>query len=827
MNIILTGFTGFLGKVTLLHLFDKYNNDIDKIYLLIRNKKNVTPYNRFLKIVNNSHLKDHFIKYKEKIIIIEGNLLKKNLGIKQEVINIIGPKNDYFINCAASVKFDSPPKEAFYNNCSTIINILNTCKKYFCNLKKIIHTSTFYVNFPGEITKLNSLIDLKIPYTEIISMIKSGKKLQYINSHLNKPFANTYVLTKAIGEYILNEFSKDNDIKICIVRPSIIANSYKFPSEGWNDSATAYSAVNYAYGLNIVRYIQVNANIKSNVVPVDFVSKELIENIYSQNNVKFNISNAIVDYKHSVKMEFAMLECLKYYNFLNYKGEYIKENNKYMFNVKNFLLDFLPYKIMQVLCICNKKKSRKINAMINLSNISNIFNYYLNNEWIPINHKSRDFDIEYYHKITIPNGINKFILKTNLNFFPILNCKNHPYFDISWIVEKGKNNSLLTNISAYCLRKAFKYMFSEIYIDIEKIIEIIEKLDDNVNLVLCPTHRSYCDFLIISYIFFELKDLGIKLPRIAATSDFKKIPIIGQLFESLGCFFVERGAGKSGKLNKKMQNMIENGENIEFFIEGTRSRSRQFLPFKTGMVRGLQESGKTFHLLPITISYEKIPEQKGQLIEVMTNIKKKMLLSYFFPWAYKIINNCVTFGNVYINFSETFVLKPDQNPYSILPKVMREFQLNTISTNYHYKFPIYKYQNIQKSGLKNTMHSSILEDWTCMNHWIYKYLSKANAENIWEVLYIEKYNYLLETDIIINNKTKIYHKNYFKYINMDIKYIMIYICKWKKINVIEIIHEGKVRLGNIICNFVMNTLKDKKILDENNKLIKNIEKYII
>lgn len=825
MNIILTGFTGFLGKVTLLHLFDKHNHDIDKVYLLIRNKKNVTPYNRFLKIVNNSYLKNKFLKYKEKIIIIEGNLLKKNLGIKTEVINIIGRKIDYFINCAASIKFDSTPKEAFYNNCSTIINILDTCKQYFGNLHKIIHTSTFYVNFPGKILKLKSLIELPIPFTEIINMIKDGKSFKDINNYFEKPFANTYVLTKALGEYILHEFSKNNDIQITIVRPSIIANSYQFPLEGWNDAYTAYSAFNYAYGINLVNYIEGDKNIGLNIVPVDFVSENIINQINKKHNEKFIINNAIVNSKYTPKF-IKFKEYLKFYNILNYKGQYIICKNKYGFIIKNFIFDYLPYKIMQAFCICHKKKYKQFNAISKFSNISNIFYYYTHNNWeVDVFHK--DFDLKKYHEIIIPKGINKFILKNNLSFYPILNCKNHPYFDISWILDKGKNHSLLTNISAYCLRKAFKYMFSEIYINIDKIIEIIEGLDDNDNLVLCPTHRSYCDFLLISYILFELKDLGVKMPRIAATSDFKKIPIIGELFENLGCFYVERGGGKSEKLNKKMFDLVDKGENIEFFIEGGRSRSRQFLPFKTGLVRGLQESGKKFYLLPITISYEKIPEQKGQFLEVMSNIKKKMLLSYFLPWSYKIISNCISFGNVYINFSETFLLKPTDNPHTILPKVMREFQLNTISTNYHYKFPIYQYQNIQKTGLKYTMHSSILEEWSCMNHWIFKYLNIDNARNIWEKIYIEKYNYLLKNDILNVSETAEYHRKYFKYINYDIRYTINYIKKWEKINVDAIINEKKIKLGNIIVNFVNKILIENKILDSNGILIKNIEKYII
>ena len=158
---------------------------------------------------------------------------------------------------------------------------------------------------------------------------------------------------------------------------------------------------------------------------------------------------------------------------------------------------------------------------------------------------------------------------------------------------------------------------------------------------------------------------------------------------------------------------------------------------------------------------------------------------------------------------------------------MREFQLNTVSTNYHYKFPIYKYQNIQKSGLKNTLHSNILEEWTTMNHWIHKYLSVKNAQNIWEIKYIETYNYLLEEDIVYNNQTKLYHKSFFKYINIDIKHILNYNQKNKKLDIIDLLNTEKMNLGNIICNFALKILKKEKILDSNNNLINSIKKYII
>ena len=824
MNIIITGFTGFLGKVVLLQLFKDNECEINNVYLLIRRKGKLSSVERFNKILKNSLLSNKIKKYINKIKILEGDLKYENLKIKKKIILNLSDKIDFIINCAASVKFDDSVLDAFNNNCSSIINILELSKKYFKNLKKIIHVSTFYVNFPGKIDKLNSLVDLNISYKKIISMIKNGKDLNYINSKLKNKFANTYVLTKCISEHILFNYDL-NKTKISIVRPSIIANSYKFPFEGWNDSYNAYTAFNYSYGINLINYIKCNVNSKLNIVPVDFVSNRIISEISCNKNKKIKIINSIVDNDNSITMN-NLYSCIDYYNILGYKSKYIVIKNNYFFYFFSLFFDYLPYYFFRILFIFNTKKYKLMSKLMNLSSISNIFHYYTHNTWYINNYKMNEsFDKKYYHKVIIPKGINKYLLKTELDFYPILNSKNHSYFDILWLTNRSKNHSLLTNLTAYILRKFFRIMFSEIYINLEKLIEIIYKLDKESIIVLCPTHRTYSDFLIVSYILFELKDLGVKLPKIAAAIEFKNIPIIGKILENLGCFFIKRGYGKELSVNKKINNLIENNENIEFFIEGTRSRSRQYLPFKTGLIRALQETGKNFQILPITISYEKIPEQNSHFLEILSNKKQKMSLLDLTKWIYELNIKKLSYGNVYIKFSETINLKKDDNPYKILPKIMRDFQLNTVSTNYHYKFPIYNYQNIRRSGLEDTNHSNILEWWTVMNHWIYKYLSINNVKNIWEKLYIEKYNYLFESDKIFNENTKFYHRQYFKYINNDIKYIIEYIQKYKKLNIDNLLN--KLFLGNIIFNFVLSHLKNEKILDCNNVLVGDLKKYII
>lgn len=56
-------------------------------------------------------------------------------------------------------------------------------------------------------------------------------------------------------------------------------------------------------------------------------------------------------------------------------------------------------------------------------------------------------------------------------------------------------------------------------------------------MILIPTHRSYVDFLIVSYLFYALK---IQCPHIAAAEDFLKMAIVPHILRAGGAFFLKR-----------------------------------------------------------------------------------------------------------------------------------------------------------------------------------------------------------------------------------------------------------------------------------------------
>ena len=114
-------------------------------------------------------------------------------------------------------------------------------------------------------------------------------------------------------------------------------------------------------------------------------------------------------------------------------------------------------------------------------------------------------------------------------------------------------------------------------------------------VLILPTHRSYADFLLVSYLCFTL---DIPLPVIAAGMDFKGMKFVNNLLQNAGAFYIRRSFGQDLLywciVSEYIQYHINNFQApIEFFLEGTRSRNGKSLPPKTG-------NGKTAALFGIS-----------------------------------------------------------------------------------------------------------------------------------------------------------------------------------------------------------------------------------
>lgn len=97
-------------------------------------------------------------------------------------------------------------------------------------------------------------------------------------------------------------------------------------------------------------------------------------------------------------------------------------------------------------------------------------------------------------------------------------------------------------------------------------------------LIYLPLHRSHLDYILVSFI---LLNNDIRSPIVAAGNNLR-IPLFGSLLRGLGAFFIKRKidpvVGKKDivyrtVLHTYMQHALAAGHNVEFFIEGGRTRT--------------------------------------------------------------------------------------------------------------------------------------------------------------------------------------------------------------------------------------------------------------
>ncbi|KAL6695525.1 acyltransferase domain-containing protein [Trichoderma pleuroticola] len=247
--------------------------------------------------------------------------------------------------------------------------------------------------------------------------------------------------------------------------------------------------------------------------------------------------------------------------------------------------------------------------------------------------------------------------------------------------------SVVFRVTAVVVGAALSRMFQRVTFDQQSFFDALEGYNSGLSdekIIIMPTHRSYMDFVICPYLFYQFPVLGVKIPCIAAQDQFSRIPILGWLLRRLGAFYVRRGIGRADpELNDQVRQLVEQDEHILFFPEGQRSRSREFLSPRRGLLRSLQSTGKSFKILPVSISYERIPEEGAFIQETQEQERPRMSLFALIRWTYSMILGRVRLGRVHVKCGKMLELNPEIDVHAVSHQVLKELQENTVVTTYH------------------------------------------------------------------------------------------------------------------------------------------------
>ncbi|MFN3534704.1 MAG: 1-acyl-sn-glycerol-3-phosphate acyltransferase, partial [Desulfatiglandales bacterium] len=170
-------------------------------------------------------------------------------------------------------------------------------------------------------------------------------------------------------------------------------------------------------------------------------------------------------------------------------------------------------------------------------------------------------------------------------------------------------------------------IFEGIEISQEELL-VVKEAARKATIVYVPSHRSHVDYLILNHM---LHLNMLHSPRIAAGVNLLFWPM-GTLFRKAGAFFIRR-AFRGAKLytavfTSYLKMLIKEGYPIEFFIEGGRSRTGKLVNPKAGLLTlilstYLEERGKNIAFVPVSIVYDKVPEDEEYAQELMGKEKEK------------------------------------------------------------------------------------------------------------------------------------------------------------------------------------------------------------
>ncbi|KAH8596772.1 male sterility protein-domain-containing protein [Bisporella sp. PMI_857] len=412
-SILLTGATGFLGKVVLEELFRRQDElEFEKVFIVIRSKRGHDARGRFLRLATSPCFSLLASTWMDSVQVIEGDLTQDICGIEKRVYEKLCSELTTIIHCAGCVRFDLPIKEAALQNVGGALNILGLARscKY---LQGIVVTSTAYVSTKTLEPIYEELAPLPLPADQLRLMIKSEtmkeKDILHLTGH-----PNTYTLTKSIAEHLLLECGEDAPIRI--VRPSIITASKQYPFPGWIDSYATLAGIIAAMTTGKLRVLDSNPKTILDVVAVDEVARHLINDAFISTRGK-KIRFSVATLKHGLELESASQEAVEFFqSMLDRRQARICRfrPRDLRFHCQDFLYHKLALSIASLYFGLrrNKKMRREVKNMAKtLTQINNIFPYFVHNsfDFRPIESPLDGMDKKEFVKLFV-QGIERHLL---------------------------------------------------------------------------------------------------------------------------------------------------------------------------------------------------------------------------------------------------------------------------------------------------------------------------------------------------------------------------------------------------------------------------------
>ena len=206
------------------------------------------------------------------------------------------------------------------------------------------------------------------------------------------------------------------------------------------------------------------------------------------------------------------------------------------------------------------------------------------------------------------------------------------------------------------------------------------------SLIFLPRHTSHIDYVSLHLVCYRL---GLTLPVVVA-GDNLNFPVVGTFLQTLGAMWLRRSFGDDALYPTLVQSyidtMMQQGYNLECFIEGTRSRTGKLLGPKFGILSFYLDSllsgrVKDAYIVPVSMQYDRVIEVDSFVTELLGKPKQKENLADFLSASSLLALN---FGRIECRFQEPWSLRDFINeqqariPETTAPRESRTRILRTL-----------------------------------------------------------------------------------------------------------------------------------------------------
>jgi alcohol-forming fatty acyl-CoA reductase len=686
-RVLVTGCTGFVGKVVLEELLRRKDElGIGRVHLLIRPRRNRSAAERFSRDIASSPCFQRLEPgWRRLCRPVAGDIAADGLGLDPGDAARLRSEVTHVIHCAASVRFDLPLAEAARVNIAGALEVLAFAGQC-ARLQRLVNVSTAYVtpHAGADVPVHESLVPLPFDAEEVYASILAGRADERALLAQSR-HANTYTFTKCLAEALLA--SRRGDTPMTLLRPSIVCACRRHPFPGWIDSRAAYAAFVSLLGAGYLRVVCIDPEVAVDLVPCDDVAARILSCAFEPElQQPLLIRHAVAGRENCGTLSELARHHERYFQAhphdrpvrWAYRGK-----STALFRLNEWMHHHVPLQLARLSARLRRRsqddaKLGRLGAA--LDSLDRIFHYFghhtfdFRSSFPPL----EGFELHAYLD-TISAGVSRHLLKRDPEHAPL---QMHGT-DMAWAFRQPNGNATV-RIFAYFMRKVLRGAGAEITFDEARLKAMLRKVGPEDLVVLAPSHRSYMDFLVTSLLCFAHPGLGLRLPKVAATDDFARIPVVGQVLKAAGAFYIKRGLGAPDPaLNDEIARLVRDGHSLEFYPEGKRSRSRRFLAPKRGILRALQGTGRGAVVLPLSISYDRIAEESGFLRELDGSALHKGGLKPLTGWLRKLTQGRIRLGRIHIRCGNALRLEPHTDVPKLSRAVVAELQRNAVASMFH------------------------------------------------------------------------------------------------------------------------------------------------